>query len=138
MRKRTLARECALKILYRIEIAKDSAEDSIKDFWSKPEAPIDEQVKSFARTLVNGTCENISKIDPVISKYADNWTISRMAVIDKNILRMAIFEMLFSQDIPPNVSINEAIELAKRYGDVDSGKFVNGILDKVKKTECKK
>ncbi|MFA4991700.1 MAG: transcription antitermination factor NusB [Candidatus Omnitrophota bacterium] len=138
MRKRTLARECALKVLYRIEIAREPAEDSIKDFWSKPEAPIDEQVRAFAGTLVNGTCENISEIDAVISRHADNWTISRMAVIDKNILRMAIFEMLFSRDIPPNVSINEAIELAKRYGDIDSGKFVNGILDKVKKTECKK
>ncbi|MDP8230830.1 MAG: transcription antitermination factor NusB [Candidatus Gorgyraea atricola] len=136
MRKRTLARECALKILYRIEISKESMRDSMKDFWSVEKT--DKEVKDFANSIVDGTCENLSGIDKLISKYADNWDIKRIAVIDKNVLRMGIYEMLHREDIPPKVSINEAIELAKRYGDVDSGKFVNGILDKVRKTECKK
>ena len=136
MRKRTLARESALKILYRIEIAKDSVESSIADFWSRE--TYDEEVKDFANSLVKGTHENLSSIDEIISRHAENWGIKRMAVIDKNILRMGTFEMLYRDDIPFKVSINEAVELAKKYGDIDSGKFVNGILDKIRKTESKK
>ncbi len=138
MRKRTFARECALKILYRIEISKESVELSLKDFWSKSAEPADSEPHDFTEALVKGISENITAIDGIISKYTDNWNISRMAVIDRNIMRMSVYEMLYRDDIPPNVSINEAIELAKKYGDVDSGKFVNGILDKIKKTECKK
>ena len=136
MRKRTLARECALKILYRIEISKESVAASLKDFWSVEE--VLKEVKDFTNSLVKGTCENLPRIDEVISKYADNWEIKRIAVVDKNVLRMGIFQLLYRDDIPPKVSINEAIDLAKKYGDVDSGKFVNGILDKVRKTECQK
>lgn len=138
MRKRTLARECALKILYRIEIAKEPVDSSIQDFWSKTGGSLNKDVHDFTSLLVQGTCENLKSIDEIISRHADNWNISRMAVIDRNIMRMAVYEMIYREDIPPNVSINEAIELAKKYGDVDSGKFVNGILDKIKKTECKK
>jgi len=138
MRKRTFARECALKILYRIEISKESIEDSLKDFWSKSADSADKESHDFAETLVKGIYENLAAIDDMISKYTDNWSISRMAVIDKNVMRMSVYEMLYRDDIPLNVSINEAIELAKKYGDIDSGKFVNGILDKIKKTECKK
>lgn len=136
MRRRTLARECALKILYRIEISKDSPEESMEDFWSREACAGD--VKDFANTLVKGTHENLTRIDSVISSCADNWEIKRIAVIDKNVLRLGIFEMLYMDDIPVKVSINEAIELAKKYGDLDSGKFVNGVLDKARKTECKK
>jgi N utilization substance protein B len=110
-------------------------EASIGDFWSIEKA--DDDVKDFANSLVKGTYENLARIDGLISKYAEHWEIKRMAVIDRNILRMGIFELLYMDDIPPKVSINEAIELAKKYGDIDSGKFVNGILDKVKKEECK-
>ena len=88
--------------------------------------------------LIGGVLKNLSDLDSLIKKYVKNWEIDRMAVIDRNILRMAVYEMLYQDDIPPNVSINEAIELAKKYGDIDSGKFVNGVLDKIKKTECKK
>lgn len=138
MRKRTLARECALKILYRIEISKESVDSSLKDFWSKSGKTVNKDTHEFADFLVEGVVEHIAAIDHVISKYTDNWNISRMAVIDRNILRMAVYEMLHRDDIPPNVSINEAIELAKKYGDIDSGKFVNGILDKIKKVEYEK
>jgi transcription antitermination factor NusB len=137
MRKRTFARECALKILYRIEISKESIDASFLDFWSKTAESIDKESHDFTETLVKGTRGNLAAIDEIISKYADNWNISRMAVIDRNVMRMSVYEMLYRSDIPPNVSINEAIELAKKYGDVDSGKFVNGILDKIKKVELK-
>ncbi len=135
MRKRTLARESALKILYRIEISRESVDSSVEDFWTIEKA--DKEVVDFANDLVRGTHENLSKIDELISKYTTNWEIKRIAVIDKNILRMGVLELLYKEDIPPKVAINEAIELAKKYGDIDSGKFVNGILDKVRKTECK-
>ncbi|HOX54496.1 MAG: transcription antitermination factor NusB [Candidatus Omnitrophica bacterium] len=135
MRKRTRARECALKILYGIDITGDSAEASLDNFWQSQEIE-DSGVQEFANDLVKGVLENLDKIDKEIAKSAANWQLKRMAVIDRNILRIATFELLFAQDIPPKVSINEAVDLAKRFGDVDSGRFVNGILDKINKTFC--
>ena len=81
--------------------------------------------------------ENKKEIDSMIAKYATNWQIDRMAVIDRNVLRFAAYELLYNKDIPPKVSINEAIDIAKKFGGPDSGKFVNGVLDKINKTECK-
>lgn len=138
MRKRTKARECALQILYAMDIFKDDAGDRIKVYWDNQEEEEDAEVKKFANLLVRGVMKNHEAIDGMITKYATNWDISRMAVIDRNILRLATFELLFTDDIPPKVSINEAIDIAKRFGDKDSGKFVNGILDKIHKTESKK
>ncbi|MFH1406916.1 MAG: transcription antitermination factor NusB [Candidatus Omnitrophota bacterium] len=135
MRKRTRAREIALQVLYQLEIAKDNSLKAI-DAYSEEEA--EKEVTDFADELVRGTTENLKKIDELICKYAQNWQINRMAVVDKNILRLGAYELLFMKDIPVKVSINEAIELAKRYGDVESGKFVNGILDKIREQECKK
>ncbi len=137
MRKRTRARECALKVLYQIDIADQTPEFALEDHWSR-EPQLSKDIKEFTDLLVSGTIKNLSKIDEVISRYADNWELKRMATIDRNIIRMSVFELLFLDDVPPKVSINEAVELAKKYGDVDSSKFVNGILDKIKKTECKK
>lgn len=135
MRKRTRARECALKILYGIDITGDSTEMSLDNFWQSQEIE-DSGVQEFASDLVKGVLDNLDKIDKEIAKAAANWQLKRMAVIDRNILRIATFELLFKQDIPPKVSINEAVDLAKRFGDVDSGRFVNGILDKINKTSC--
>lgn len=133
MRRRTKARECALKILYAIDITKDPERKCIDNFWeSHPD--IENDVKSFTEELVEGVAKNKDYIDQTISKYATNWQIQRMATIDRNILRMSTFELIFAEDIPPKVSINEAVEIAKKYGDRDSGKFVNGILDKINKT----
>jgi transcription antitermination factor NusB len=134
MRKRTKARECALKILYAIDITKDGPEKCIETFWANQEG-ITPEIAEFANALVMGVVSNEELIDKVISAYATNWQLKRMAVIDRNILRFAAYELLFAADIPPKVSINEAIDIAKRYGDRDSGKFVNGILDKINKTE---
>jgi transcription antitermination factor NusB len=136
MRKRSKAREYALQMLYMMEIRKESPAKCIADFWAdNTEADAGPEIKKFADALVLGVAKKQEKIDAVITAYAQNWELKRMAVIDKNILRFATYELLFMDDIPPKVSINEAIEIAKRYGDKDSGKFVNGILDKISKTE---
>ena len=137
MRNRTKARECALKILYALDIRKDTLEECAVSFWENHPTLTDE-VKKFSDLITEGVRQNKDFIDSTISKYAKNWQIQRMATIDRNILRLATFELLFAEDIPPKVAINEAIEMAKRYGDKDSGKFVNGILDKINKTEERK
>ena len=137
MRKRTLSREIALKILYASDVSNESITARSEDFWSNEEE-VDGNVKEFADLIISGVEGHLSELDEVISKYASNWTIERMATIDRNVLRMATFELLFSDDVPPKVAINEAIDIAKKFGDKDSGKFVNGVLDKIKKTEEKK
>lgn len=135
MRKRTRARELALKFLYQIDITKEDTADALAQFWREQRAERD--IKEFTTQLIQGTLANSLRIDSTISKYAENWQLKRMAVIDRNILRFAAFELLFLEDVPPKVSINEAVELAKKYGDIESSKFVNGILDKIHKTEDK-
>ena len=136
MRKRTKAREYALQILYAVDITKDDPQDSIRRFWEGNDETSSE-VKKFAADLVLGVSNKKSEIDRMISKYTTNWQLNRMAVIDRNVLRFAAFELLFIKDIPPKVSINEAIDIAKKFGGNDSGKFVNGVLDKINKTERK-
>jgi N utilization substance protein B len=134
MRKRTKARECALKILYAVDIVKGDAAEQMASLWqSEPETG--QEVRQFSEMLVDGVVKNMTRIDKVITEYATNWQLSRMAVIDRNILRMATYELLYLDDVPPKVAINEAIDIAKKYGDQDSGKFVNGVLDKINKTE---
>ena len=137
MRKRTLGRECALKILYSVEVSKDGFQESSERFWNNYETDISADIKIFSQSLVSGVISNMTKIDEMLDKYADNWDLARMATIDRNILRIATYELLFTDEIPPKVAINEAIEIAKKYGDKDSGKFVNGILDKISKKERK-
>ena len=134
MRKRTQAREYALQILYQIDVRNDPEDKILVDFWKNIEA--EPEVSDFAAKLVIGTIRNKKKVDETISKYASNWKLNRMAVIDRNVLRMAAYELLFCEDIPPKVSINEAVDLAKKFGDTESGKFVNGILDKINKEEA--
>ena len=136
MRKRTKAREYALQILYAVDITGDDPEDCVKRFWEGNEESSGE-VKKFAAGLVLGVSDNKKEIDNMIAKYATNWQLDRMAVIDRNVLRFAAYELLYAKDIPPKVSINEAIDIAKKFGGPDSGKFVNGVLDKINKAECK-
>lgn len=136
MRKRTRARELAMQFLYAVDIKKTAAEAELEAYFSEQnEEP---QVKDFCRRLVSGTLSNIERIDSLITKYADNWELERMAVVDRNIMRLGAYELLYETNIPPKVSINEAVELAKKYGDSDSGKFVNGILDRINKLEAGK
>ena len=134
MRKRTRSREAALKILYARDITGESVEECSRKFWESSEV-VDDTVKRYSSVIVSGVEEHLSGVDGTIEKYADNWKLERMATIDRNILRIASFELLFLPEIPPKVAINEAIDIAKKYGDKDSGKFVNGILDKINKSE---
>jgi len=134
MRKRTIARECVLKILYQTEMTRREVHVSFKNFWEESKSQ-DKTVFDFSKKLALGIEKQLEAIDKQISKYATNWQLKRMAAIDRNILRVGVFELLYSQGIPPKVAINEAVELAKKYGDVDSSKFVNGILDKIHKIE---
>lgn len=132
MRKRTQARVFALQILYQVDITGDNRNESLAGFWRSMEEEADAEVKGFTEELVNGVLENIEAIDKKITEYAANWQMKRMAVIDRNVLRLSCYELLFREDIPPKVSINEAVDLAKKYSGPEAGKFVNGILDKIK------
>ncbi len=128
--KRRKAREHALQILFQLDIRKEKPSAAVlKHFWS--EYHPDEEIKTFAEELVKGTYKHFVKINGLIHQCAKNWSLDRMAVVDRNVLRMAIYEILYRMDIPSSVTINEAIEIAKKYGTDESGAFVNGILDRV-------
>ena len=132
MRNRSKSRECALLMLYQLDIRRVTADQIKEGFWPVQEEVIGD-IKSFADVLFDGTVQHLGEIDPIIARHADNWDLKRMAVIDRNVLRLGAFELLYMEDVPPKVCINEAIELAKRFGDADSGKFINGILDAIHK-----
>ena len=133
MRKRTKAREFALQVLYQLDITHDECASSLINFWeSQEERGVENDLKEFTDELVKGVNKNLNIIDAKISQFAANWELARMAVVDRNILRLSCFELLFRDDIPPKVSINEAVELAKKYSGQEAGKFVNAILDKIK------
>ncbi len=133
MRKRTQAREFALQLLYQLDITEDKdCEVVLSNLWQTQDEAVADDIKGFTADLVKGVAAHLEEIDERISQYASNWQIERMAVVDRNILRLASYELLFRGDIPPKVSINEAIELAKKYSGIEAAKFVNGILDKVK------
>jgi transcription antitermination factor NusB len=134
MRKRTQSRECALKILYQAELTRRKIHLAAEKFWDEFEE-IDENIKTFTSRITSGIEKNFDEIDSKISEHATNWQLKRMAVIDRNVLRIGVFELLHTTDIPPKVTINEAVELAKKYGDLESSKFVNGILDKIHKLD---
>lgn len=138
MRKRTRAREFALQILYQMDITSDNYDICLNNFWQAlSQEHIDEEVKNFTTELVKGVADNLETIDKKITQYATNWQLRRMAVVDRNILRMSCFELMFREDIPPKVSINEAVELAKKYSGTVAGKFVNAISDKIKQEKDK-
>jgi len=129
MRKRTQARELALQLLYQLDLrGEEVVADLLEHLASLPDA----EVREFARDLLQGYRDRAVEIDRRIEEVARNWQLKRMAVIDRNILRLATFEILYREDVPPLVSINEAIELAKKYSTKNSGPFVNGILDNLR------
>jgi len=129
MKRRSRARELALQALYQVDLTRDDDRKKIDAFLDDQE--LEEEPREFARTLVHGTLDNQAEIDAMISEVTQNWAISRMAVIDRNVLRLAAHELLHREDIPPKVSINEAIEIGKRFSTTNSGAFINGILDKI-------
>jgi transcription antitermination factor NusB len=130
VKKRSRGRELALQMLYQVDLRGDSALEAAEEV-AREEEP-DRDARAFATKLVNGVRETLDELDREIAATAQNWDISRMAVIDRNVLRMATYELLYCRDIPPKVAINEAIELGKRYSTQKTGAFVNGILDKIK------
>ena len=149
------ARERAVQFLFQFDLnPPGNLEDALDQFWDSqrtaafaedkgpatwgeivqlpPPTAEESAVRLFAEPLIRGTLEHRNEIDEQIKKHAKNWELHRMAVVDRNILRLAIYEMLHRADIPPVVSINEAVDIAKKFSTQDSGKFVNGILDKIK------
>ncbi len=138
MRKRTRAREYALQVLYQMDITRDDSNAALENFWqAHTDEEIAQELKDFTSELVKGVADNLEVIDKKISHYAANWKLERMAVVDRNVMRMSCLELLFREDIPPKVSINEAVDLAKKYSGPEAGKFVNAILDKVKSEKDK-
>jgi len=128
--KRRKAREYALQILFQQDIRKDKPTATIlKRFWA--EHDVDDEVQAFTEEIIKGTYKHLAAINEKIHACAKNWSIDRMAAVDRNVLRMAVYEILYRNDIPTSVTINEAIEIAKKFGTDDSGSFVNGILDSV-------
>ena len=128
MGSRHQARERALQILFQYDIHGRPGL-WLDVFWEKNEAT--DEAKAFAERLVDGVMEKKTELDALIGRYATNWKISRMPIVDRNILRAGVYELLWMDDVPAKVTVNEAIELAKSFGDDDASKFVNGILDQV-------
>jgi N utilization substance protein B len=149
------ARERAVQFLFQYDLNKpENLEESLRQFWDSQRAAALQEEKGrarwgetlelppptaeeaamriFAEPLIRGTLDHLPELDTKIQQHAKNWELGRMAVVDRNILRLAVYEMLHRTDIPPVVSINEAVDIAKRFSTDESGRFVNGILDKVK------
>ncbi len=155
MGKRREARERAVQFLFQHDLNPPAElEKALQQFWETqraaaiaeekggatwgqpvelpPPTPDEEEIRQFAEPLIRGALEHREEADEIIKNHARNWELHRMAAVDRNVLRLAIYEMLHRNDIPPVVSINEAVDIAKKFSTQDSGKFVNGILDKVK------
>jgi N utilization substance protein B len=138
--KRRKAREYALQFLYGIDLVALDPEEQKKydlfrgldEFWKGADEK-DPNVKTFAEDLIKGVIKHLDDINPLIQKTVDKWKLLRMAAIDRNIIRVAVYEILFRDDIPDAVSINEALEIAKRFSTAESAAFINGILDRISK-----
>ena len=129
MRKRTQSRELALKFLYLWDIRGDEVLVEMDSYLMQD--PVDSEVVAYARELATGVIEHRRELDQRISAAAQNWELKRLAVVDRNILRIAVFELLKKSDVPPRAALNEAIEIGKKYSTANSGAFINGVLDKI-------
>ncbi len=131
--KRRRGREYILRFLFQFDFTgKRPDEEDLKAFWADKDDE-DDEIKGFVRDILYGTIDHITEIDNTISKVAEHWQIERMAAVDRNILRAATYELLFRKDIPSTVTINEALEIAKKYSTSESVPFINGILDRIAK-----
>jgi N utilization substance protein B len=126
---RRAVRELAIQFLYQFDMSGGPLDEALTLFWQTQSDMGDHK---FAEELVRGVLEHRAAIDQKIAQYTENWDLPRIAAVDRNILRLAIYEMLFRDDIPPIVSINEAVDIAKKFSTRESGAFVNGILDRFK------
>ena len=130
MGKRRKAREAAVQYHFWRDLQRGEGPEKLDEFWEF--CPATPRAREFAQPLIEGMVARLPEIDERIRRYSENYEFHRISPVDRNVLRLAIYEMLYRDDIPPVVSINEAIELAKTFGSADSGRFVNGILDRVK------
>ncbi len=135
MHKNHKAREATLKLLYEYEISKNSMEKILnrRDFFE----PKEEDLIKFSKELFLGVIQNLEKIDDLIQRHTLNWKVERLAILDKNILRIGTYELLFHPETPAAIIIDDAVELAKIYGDEEAPKFINGILDNILHKELK-
>ena len=131
MGKRRTARELALKFLYQTEFNPESPDSELNPFCER--ANVSEEVQNFTQALIKKLLLHEKEVDELLKKISAQWTPDRMTVIDKNIIRLGICELLFDSTTPPKVVINEAVEIAKRFGTEESPGFINGILDKILK-----
>ncbi len=131
--KRRLAREIAVQALYHMEMNNSGTEAAIRMAAEESEenGAVDQETLSFSTELSEGVSGNRSRLDEMLTEYLKGWKMDRLSKVDRQILRLGVFEMLYSEDVPPKVAINEAIDLAKHFGDEESGKFVNGVLGKM-------
>jgi N utilization substance protein B len=130
------AREAALQMLYQWEVGRVSAHEAVATYWPSRDADpdVDEDGRTFANGLVRGTIERVREADELIAAHARNWRVERMAVIDRLVMRLAIYELLSEAQTPAKVVINEALELARTFSGEEPVPFINGILDSVRKT----
>lgn len=131
MGERRRGREYALQLLYQLDMAGGDPEEAARTFWEGKKVPAES--RRFAEELVRGTLEHLSEIDALLRQGLEHWRLPRIAAVDRSVLRMAVYEFLWEREIPPIVVIDEAIELAKRFGGDESGLFVNGVLDGIRK-----
>ncbi len=129
---RRKARECALQMLFAADVVKIPEDFSVENYWNElGDEDFDEKSRNFANSLVLGTLKNLHTIDDRIRTRAEHWRIERMAIVDRNVLRIAVYEFLFD-DTPHTVVINEALEIARRFSTFEATQFINGILDAIK------
>ncbi|MBI2468429.1 MAG: transcription antitermination factor NusB [Candidatus Rokubacteria bacterium] len=132
MGRRRKARELALQLLYELDVRGEQDPGPTADeFWRRQR--VGDDVRGFAETIVRGTKANQAKIDELITRFAERWDLDRMAVVDRNILRAGIFELLWVHEVPCKVAINEALEIARKFSTEESTRFINGLLDRVRR-----
>jgi N utilization substance protein B len=127
---RSRCREWALQFLYQSEFFEGRRAEDLEAFWHHFEK--EGAVPAYFKELVAGVAAHLDELDALIARYSEHWRLERMTLVDRNIVRLAIFELLYQAKIPPKVAINEAVEMAKRYGSEASGAFVNGLLDRIR------
>ncbi|MDD8031903.1 MAG: transcription antitermination factor NusB [Acidobacteriota bacterium] len=129
MGKRRKAREYALQILFQMEFTRDELSSILPNYWSNQNLP--EEIKTYCEWLLQGVCEHRAEVDQVIQQASKNWRLERMATVDRNVLRIAVFEMLYESNLAPPIIIDEAIEIARKFSGQEAAAFINGILDAV-------
>jgi transcription antitermination factor NusB len=130
MGRRRQSREAALQLLYALEIRRTDVSEVLREAWA--ETMLFSEIRDFTTTLITGVIRHRDEIDAFIQECSTNWSLERIGLVERNILRFAIYELCFLPDIPPNVTINEAVEVAKKYGTEEAPAFINGILDRIK------